>query len=142
MKNKDRRLRLCIDYRKLNKITIKNKYPLPRIDDLSYQLQGARVFSKIDLRLSYHQLRIKLKDIPKTTFRTRYGHYEFTMIPFKLTNAPAAFMYVMNLLFRSYLDIFAMVFIDDILVYSKDKEEHTQHLGIVPQTSREHQQVC
>jgi len=126
-------LRLCIDYREVNKITIKNKYPFPRIDDLFYQLHGAGVFSKIDLRSRYHQLRIKLEDIPKTSFRTRYGHCEFTVMPFGLTNAPAAFMDLMICVFRPYLDKFVVVFIDDILVCSTDKEEHAQHLRLVLQ---------
>ena len=124
VKKKDGTLRLCIDYRELNKITIKNKYPLPWIDDLFDQLQEARVFSKIDLRSGYHQLRIKPDDISKIEFRTRYGHYEFTVMPFGLTNAPAAFMDLMNRVFRPYLDKFLVVFIDDILIYYRDKEEH------------------
>jgi len=139
VKKKDGTLRLCIDYRELNKITIKNKYPLPRIDDLLDQLQGAGVFSKIDVRSGYHQLRIKPEDIPKTAFRTRYGHYEFTVMPFGLINAPTAFMDLMNRVFRPYLDKFVVVFIDDILIYSKNEEEHAQHLCIVLQTLREHQ---
>ena len=105
-------------------MTVKNKYPLPRIEDLFYQLKGEGVFSKIDLRLRYYQLRVKDVDVPKTAFRTRYGHYEFLVIPFGLTNAPTAFMDLMNRVFRPYVDQFVVVFIDDILVYSKDAQEH------------------
>ena len=137
VKKKDGTLRMCIDYRQINKVTVKNKYPFPRIEDLFDQLKGAGVFSNIDLRSGYYQLRVKDVDVPKTTFRTRYGHYEFLVMPFGLTNAPAAFMDLMNRVFRPYLDQFVVVFIDDILVYSKDEQEHEQHLNIVLQTLRD-----
>ena len=137
VKNKDGSMRLYIDYRELNRVTIKNKYHLPRIDDLFDQLHGAQVFSKIDLRSDYHQLKIKGEDIPKTAFQTRYDHYEFLVMSFGLTNAPAAFMDLMNRVFHEYLDRFVIVFIDDILIYSKSQEEHDEHLRIVLQILRE-----
>ena len=137
VKKKDGSLRLCIDYRQLNRVTIRNQYPLPRIDELFDQLQGSRVYSKIDLRSGYHQLRVQDSDVPKTAFRTRYRHYEFMVMPFGLTNAPVAFMDLMNRVFQPYLDRFVIVFIDDILVYSGSSEEHAEHLRIVLQTLRE-----
>ncbi|GKB64171.1 putative reverse transcriptase domain-containing protein [Tanacetum coccineum] len=131
VKKKDKTLRMCIDYRELNKLTVKNRYPLPRIDDLFDQLQGSCVYSKINLRSGYHQLRIREEDIPITAFQTRYGHYEFQVMPFGLTNAPAVFMDLMNRVCKPYLDKFVIVFIDDILIYSKSKEEHEEHLKII-----------
>ncbi|XP_070021989.1 uncharacterized protein [Nicotiana sylvestris] len=139
VKKKDVSLRMCVDYRQLNKVTIKNKYPLSRIDDLFDQLQGTKYFSKIDLRSGYHQLRIREEDISKTTFRTRYGHYEFLVISFGLTNAPAAFMDIMNRVFKPFLDTFIIEFIDDILVYSKSNEDHAEHLKIALQTLKENE---
>ncbi|GKB94504.1 putative reverse transcriptase domain-containing protein [Tanacetum coccineum] len=122
---------MCIDYRGLNKLTVKNRYPLLRIDDLFDQLQGSSVYSKIDLRSGYHQLRVRDEDVPKTAFKTRYGHYEFQVMPFGLTNAPTVFMDLMNRVCRPYLDKFVIVFIDDILIYSKTKEEHDEHLRLI-----------
>ncbi|GKD87911.1 putative reverse transcriptase domain-containing protein [Tanacetum coccineum] len=131
VKKKDGSFRMCIDYRELNKLTVKNRYPLPRIDDLFDQLQGSSVYSKIDLRSGYHQLRVRDEDIPKTAFKTRYRHYEFQVMPFGLTNAPAVFMDLMNRVCKPYLDKFVIVFIDDILIYSRNKEEHANHLRII-----------
>jgi hypothetical protein len=139
VKKKDESLRLCVDYRPLNAVTIKNKYPLPRIDVLFDQLVGAKVFSKIDLHSGYHQIKIRASDFPKTTFSTRYGLYEYLVMSFGLTNAPAYFMYLMNSVFMRELDKFVVVFIDDILVYSKNEAEHTMHLRIVLQRLRDHQ---
>ena len=118
MNKKDKTLRLCIDYRQLNRVTIKNRYPLPKIDDLFDQLRGARVYSKIYLRTEYHQLRVRKADIPKTAFRTWYGHFEFMVMPFGLTNAPTTFMDLMHRVFQPYLDRFVVVFVDDILISS------------------------
>nr|GEV16523.1 putative reverse transcriptase domain-containing protein [Tanacetum cinerariifolium] len=131
VKKKEGSFRMCIDYHELNKLTVKNHYPLPRIDDLFDQLQGLSVYSKIDLRSGYHQLRVCVEDIPKTAFRTRYGHYEFQVMPFGLTNALAVFMDLMNRVCKPYLDKFVIVFIDDILIYSKNKEEHEDHLKLI-----------
>jgi hypothetical protein len=130
---KDGTQRLCVDYHALNEVTIKNKYPLLRIDDLFDQLRGACVFSKIDLRSGYHQLKIRECDIPKTAFVLRYGLYEYTVMSFGLTNAPAYFMYLMNKVFMEYLDKFVVVFIDDILVYSRSEEQHEEHLRLALQ---------
>jgi hypothetical protein len=139
VKNKYGTLRLCIDFRQLNKVTIKNKYPLPRIDDLFDQLKNVRILSKIDIRSGYHQVSIKEEDINKTTFRKSYGHYEFTVVPFGLSNALVVFMCLMNGVFREYLDKFVIFFLDDILVYSKIEEEHEKHLRMVLQVLRTHQ---
>lgn len=128
VKKKDGKSRLCVEYRQLNKVTIKNKYHLPHIDDLMDQLRGAVIFLKIDLKSGYHQIRVKEQDISKTTFRTRYGHYEYLVMPFGVTNAPTIFMDYMNRIFHHFLDKFIVVFIDDILIYSKSIEEHEKHL--------------
>ncbi|GJT13151.1 putative reverse transcriptase domain-containing protein [Tanacetum coccineum] len=136
VKKKDGSFRMCIDYRELNKLTVKTRYPLPRIDDLFDQLQRSQFFSKIDLRSVYHQLRVHEDDIPKTAFRTRYGHFEFTVMPFGLTKAPTIFMDLMNRICRPYLDKFVIVFIDDILIYSKTQEEHVEHLRFIENFSK------
>jgi hypothetical protein len=138
VKKKDNSLRLYVDYRPLNAVTIKNKYPLPRIDILFDQLAGAKVFSKIDLRSGYHQIKIRPSDIPKTAFSTRYGLYEYLVMSFGLTNAPAYFMYLMNSVFMQELDKFVVVFIDDILIYSKNPEDHAKHLHDILQRLRDH----
>jgi hypothetical protein len=139
VKKKDESLCMCVDYRPLNTVTIKNKYPLPRIDILFDQLSKDKVFSKIDLRSGYYQIKICPEDIPKTTFSTRYGLFEYLVMSFGLTNAPAHFMYLMNLVFMPELDKFVVVFIDDILVYSQNEEEHAEHLRIVFTRLRDHQ---
>jgi hypothetical protein len=138
IKKKDQTLQMCVDYRPLNEVTIKNKYPLPRIDILFDQLTGARVFSKIDLRSDYHLIRIRPEDIPKTAFTTRYGLFEYLVMSFGLTNAPPHFTYLMNSVFMPELDKFVVVFIDDILIYSKNEEEHAKHLRIMLTRLREH----
>ena len=130
---------MYIDYRQLNRATIRNQYPLPCIDELFDQLQGSRVYSKIDLRSGYHQLKVRENDVSKTAFRTRYDHYEFLVMPFGLTNAPTVFMDLMNRVFSPYLDKFVIVFIDDILVYSGSPKEHVEHLRTVLQILRERQ---
>jgi hypothetical protein len=131
MEKKDGSNMLCVDYRALNYVTTKNKYPLPHIDVLFEQLRGARVFSKIDLNYSYHQLRIREEDIEKTTFSTRYGHYEYVVMSFGLTNTPVAFMEATNGMLHEYLDDFVVIFLDDILIYSQTEEEHERHLSFV-----------
>ncbi|GKE34583.1 putative reverse transcriptase domain-containing protein [Tanacetum coccineum] len=137
VKKKDGSFRMCIDYRELNKLTVKNRYPLPRINDLFDQLQGSSVYSKNDLRSGYHQLRVRDEDIPKTASRTRYKHYEFQVMSFGLTYAHAVFMDIMNHVCKPYLDKFVIVFIDDILIYSRNKEEHANHLRIILELLKE-----
>jgi hypothetical protein len=139
VEKKDKSKRLCVDYRALNQVTIKNKYPLRRIDVLFEQLRGAQVFSKIDLNFGYHQLRIHEEDIEKTTFSTRYGHFEFIVMSFGLTNAPTSFMEAMNKMLHEFLDDFVVVFLDDILIYSKTEEEHEQHLRLILDALRKNQ---
>jgi hypothetical protein len=138
VKKKDGSLQMCVDYHPLNAVTIKNKYPLPHIDVLFDQLAGAKVFSKIDLLSGYHQIKIRTSDVPKTAFSTRYSLYEFLVMSFGLTNAPAYFMYLMNSVFMNELDKFVVVFIDDILIYSKSEAEHVKHLPIVLHRLRDH----
>jgi hypothetical protein len=139
VKKKDQSLGLCVDYRPLNVVTVKNKYPLPRIDILFDQLANAKVFSKVDLYSGYHQIKIRPKDVPNTTFSTRYGLYEYLVMSFGLTNAPTHFMYLMNSVFMLELDKFVVAFIDDILIYSKSEEEHARHLRVILQWLRGHQ---
>jgi hypothetical protein len=139
VKRKDGSMRMCVDYRSLNAITIKNKYPLPRIDDLLDQLQKAKYFSKIDLRSGYYQMKIRPEDVAKTAFVTRYGQYEFMVVSFRLTNAPAYFMNKMNKVFMDELDKFVVIFIDDILIYSKIAKEHEKHLRVVLEKLRQNQ---
>ncbi|GKC99424.1 putative reverse transcriptase domain-containing protein, partial [Tanacetum coccineum] len=131
VKKKNGSFWMCIDYQELNKLTVKNRYPLPRIDDLFNQLQGLSAYSKIDLRSGYHQQRVHEEDIPKTAFKTRYGHYEFQVMPFGLTNAPAVFIDLMNRVCKPYLDKFVIVFIDDILIYLRNKQEHEEHIKLI-----------
>jgi len=131
VRKKDGSSRLCVDYRQLNKMTIKKKYVLPRINDLIDQLHGGLMFSKVDLRSGYIQILVKAEDVSKTAFRSRYGHYKYVVMPFSMTNALALFMVYMNRIFRLFLDKFVVVFIDDILIYFKTHEEHVEHLRIV-----------
>ena len=135
---KDGSLRMCVDYRALNKLTVKNRYPLPRIDDLFDQLQGAVVFSSLDLASGYHQIRITDEDVPKTAFRTPMGHYQFRVLCFGLTNAPSTFQAVMNRLLEPFIGKFALVYMDDVLIYSKSSADHAEHVRLVLQKLREH----
>jgi len=137
VKKKDGSMRLCMDYRQLNKVTIKYRYPLPKINDFMDKLVGAEVFSKIDLRSGYHQIRVKAEDISKTMFRTRYWHYEYSVMLFGVSNAPGVVMEYINRIFHPFLDRFMVVYIDDILVYSKSEEEHAEHLRIVLRVLKE-----
>jgi hypothetical protein len=139
VEKKDKSNKLCVDYRALSQVTIKNKYPLPCIEVLFEQLRGAQVFPKIDLNSGYHQLRIREEDIEKTTFCTRYGHFEFIVMSFGLTNAPAAFMEAMNRMFHEFLDDFIVMFLDDVLIYSKPEEEHERHLRLILGALRKNQ---
>jgi hypothetical protein len=138
VKKKDQSLRLCVNYRPLNAVIVKNMYPLSRMDILFYQLTSVRVFSKVDLRSGYHQMKIRPEDVPKTAFSTRYGLYKYLVMSFGLTNAPAHFMYLMNSVFMPELDKFIVVFIDDILIYFKSEEEHARHLQVILQRLRDH----
>src|SRR4051812_5522014 len=138
VKKKDGTSRLVQDYRGINNKTIKNKYPLPHMNDLFEQLNGARVFSKLDLKMGYHKIRVCEEDIPKTAFSTRYGLYEFTVMTFGFSNSPPTFMRAMNYMFQEWLDVFVLLYLDDILVYSKSEAEHEEHLRLVLQKLREH----
>lgn len=137
VKKKDGSLQLCVDYRQLNRVTIRNQYPLPHTNNIFDQMKGATIFSKIDLQTEYHQLRVNEEDISKTTFQTCFGHYDFVVVPFGLSNSPGVFMSLMNGVFRNYLDNFVQVFLDDILIYSKSPKEHEKHLRLVLQELRE-----